>query len=79
MPKPDANSCPFIDSFGDRCGARPQHGDALCPEHVGTQCSECGGQAVKNCGRDGPAGGPCGFPLCEKHECPRGHAKKWHS
>lgn len=78
MPKTAATTCVFIDSFGDRCLSRPQHGDTMCPEHGGTPCCECGGQATQACQLPGPAGGPCGFPLCARDRCPRDHGVKWH-
>lgn len=78
MPPTKSKGCPYVDSFGDRCGANTMMGDEYCHEHIGEECAVCGSQATRNCGRDGPAGGPCGFALCSKAKCHAAHAEKWH-
>ena len=71
-------TCPFTDSFGDRCPAKPPMGDVYCHEHQVVACSVCGGQATGNCGQQGSIGGPCGFPVCGKKRCRDAHLEKWH-
>jgi hypothetical protein len=75
---PNSDACPFIDSFGQRCGARRTQGDPFCADHLMVNCSVCGRQAKGNCGKPGPMGGPCGFGLCAKPGCHKAHLDKWH-
>jgi len=70
--------CPYIDAFGEPCGASPQMGDKYCHEHLGLECAVCKSQATHACTEPGPMGGPCGFPLCDKHRCQANHNDKWH-